>query len=53
MQLDELHRRLIKICPDGEIGEDKDGQIIFYTNLGVDSSGEAVDLLPDDKEEPK
>lgn len=32
MSLDALMSRLLEICPNGEIGEDNDGQIIFYTN---------------------
>ncbi len=35
MTYDELYRALLAICPQGEMGHDNDGQLVFYTNVEV------------------
>jgi tartrate dehydratase beta subunit/fumarate hydratase class I family protein len=36
MTFDELLRKLLEICPNGELGEDLDGQLVFYTGFTTD-----------------
>lgn len=33
MTFDELLAKLLEVCPHGEMGEDLDGQLVFYTAL--------------------
>jgi hypothetical protein len=39
MRFDILLRALLKICPTGEMGEDNDGQLVFYTGLRETKEG--------------
>lgn len=45
MTFDDLLRAFLDICPDGEMGEDQGGQLIFYTNLRLndDERTESLD----------
>ena len=33
MTFDDLLNKFLEICPNGELCEDNEGQIVFYTNL--------------------
>lgn len=37
---DQLVRALQAVCPSGTVGEDNDGQIVFYTNRRIETDGD-------------
>ena len=40
----ELKKILLSVCPNGQIEWDNDNQIIFYTNLTDDESGNLSEI---------
>jgi hypothetical protein len=40
----KFRTELAKICPDYQIEEDNDGQIVIYTNLMEDKKGNYVEF---------
>jgi hypothetical protein len=46
-KINELISALIDICPNGEIGEDLDGQIVFYTGYSC-KNREDLEFLGDE-----
>ena len=53
--LDDLYRAFLEICSNGSIGEDNDGQIVFYTNKRIDRNklglGETIIEFEEDSDE--
>ncbi len=39
-----FERRIAEICPNVSFGEDKDGQVIFYTGMRINEKGKMVSL---------
>jgi hypothetical protein len=37
LKFDDLLRLLLAICPTGSMGEDNDGQLVFYTDKTMDA----------------
>lgn len=44
---DELMRALLAACPEGSMGEDNQGQLIFYTDWKEDKDGNLFPFDPD------
>jgi hypothetical protein len=44
MTFDELLAKLLEVCPRGSMGEDNDGQLVFYTDLRS-GEGETVEAF--------
>lgn len=42
MTSDEFLAKVLEVVPGAEIGEDNDGQIVIYTNMGIDEVGQVV-----------
>lgn len=47
MTFDELLRALLAVCPHGSMGEDNDGQLVFYTDLRETKAGTVEPFDPD------
>lgn len=45
MTYNELLNALLAFCPDGEMGEDNDGQLVFYTGLTETDAGGEIEPL--------
>lgn len=52
MTFDELLRALLAVCPQGSMGEDNDGQLVFYTDLRS-GEGETVEAFEPEDSEPQ
>lgn len=44
MYLDRFESLLLNICPDGEIGTDFQGQLIFYTGKQLDDDDVVINF---------
>jgi len=51
MNFDDLLRAFLDICPNGEIGEDLDGQLVFYTGMELLPSGNVAWMDEDENQE--
>lgn len=54
MTFDELLAKLLEVCPRGSMGEDLDGQLVFYTDLReVGSEGDEPSKVEPFEPEPE
>ena len=44
MTFDDLVRSVLQLCPDAELGQDNDGQIVVYTGLTEGENGKVVPM---------
>lgn len=51
MTFDELMRALLTVCPGGSVGEDNQGQVIFYTDLKLEKDGTLKQFDADEEDE--
>lgn len=49
MTTDDLLRAFLAHCPQGEMGEDQDGQLVFYTNMSETADGQLQAFDPDEQ----
>ena len=52
MTFDELTRALLAVCPGGSMGEDNDGQLVFYTDRKI-GDGQIVEAFEPTPCEPE
>lgn len=44
MTYNELYEKILEICPNAEMGEDGDGQLVVYTNKRMEGVYETVEM---------
>jgi hypothetical protein len=53
MTFDELYRVILEVCPNAQLGEDNEGQVVVYTDLMIDPgspTGQVVAFVAEDEE---
>jgi len=48
LTFDDFLRLFLNLCPKGEMGEDNNGQLVFYTSMHESTPG-TVEDMPDEE----
>jgi len=44
MDINDLMDAVLDICPNAQVGQDDDGQILIYTNMTINAFDNMVDM---------
>lgn len=50
MSYDDLYRKILKLLPEAETGEDNGGQLVIYTNKKLDDDRQTVVNFTEDQD---